>query len=1176
MNTTRPHLLDVLRERVLVFDGGMGSLIQASGLVAADFEGPDGPRPGLATLEGCNENLVLARPDVIEGIHAAYFEAGADIVETDTFGSSPIVLAEYDLADQTEALNEAAARLARRAAERFSTPDWPRFVSGSVGPTTKLPSLGHIGWAEMKAAYVRQIAALIRGGVDLVQIETCQDLLQARCAVVAAREAMRQTGTRVPLAVQFTFERTGTMLLGTEIGAAIATIEAYPEVDIIGINCATGPEEMLAHVRTLCETTRRNVSVLPNAGIPENVGGTACYHLKPEELAQHHARFVREWGVNLVGGCCGTTPAHIAAVARTLSGVKPAPRVPVRPAQVASLYQAMNLRQEPAPFLIHERTNANGSKAFRDNLLSEDWDACAAMGREASGEGAHAVDLCVAYVGRDEVRDIVCVLDKMATTVTLPFMIDSTEAPVIRAALERLAGRAIINSINLEDGGARLRAVLPIAVEHGAALVALTIDEEGMAKTAERKVAIARRIHDIVVGEYGLPPESLLFDALTFTLGSGDEEFRRAGSETIEAIRRIKTSLPGVHTVLGVSNISFGLQPSARHALNSVFLAHAVDAGLDAAIVHAAKIRPLFQIDPEVRKICEDIVHDRRAEGYDPLHALMDRYAGSSAKKTVVREALPLEEELVRRILDGDKKELGGLLDRAMTRYAPLEIINQFLLEGMRQVGELFGAGQMQLPFVLQSAETMKAAVRHLEPHMPRSDGGGKGRMVLATVRGDVHDIGKNLVDILLTNNGYEVTNLGIKVPISEVIHAAEAQSANAIGLSGLLVKSTVIMREDLEELNARGLWKYPVILGGAALTRRYVERDLRALYKGQVYYAGDAFDGLHLMDELCGHAIDNKLTGRYAAQRQVETVIAPGVGDPLGAFDGRAELEAAGGIEVEIDSGIARLPVASLPRPTWRGRRLRADVPLSDVWRLLNETSLLRAQWQFKRRGLEDADWQRSIEDKARPALARLKARCEHEGILEPKMVLGLFPAGREGDALRVFDPEGRSEVARFVFPRRSKAPQVCLADYVAPLLEGRPVDWIGLQAVTVGPRATAVCKALYDAGEYAEYFYLHGLSVEAAEALAELAHVELRAALGIGGEDDPDPSRLVRMHYRGARYSFGYPACPDLAEQAKIVTLLGTQEIGLTLGETHQWEPEQSTTALVLHHPAARYFRV
>jgi len=1139
-----------LRERVLIFDGAMGTSIQDRNLTPDDFEGKD----------GCNEFLVLTRPQVIREIHAGFLAVGCDAIETNTFGASRLVLGEYDLADRAYEINRAAARLAREVAEDFSTSDRPRFVVGSIGPGTRLPSLGQIGFDDLVAMLTEQARGLIDGGADVLLIETCQDLLQAKAAVIGCQDAMRSGGNRLPLMVQVTMESAGTMLLGTEIGAALTALEAY-DLDVIGLNCATGPQEMVEHIRYLGRHCRKAISCLPNAGLPVMVVGRAKYLLSPDELAGFHKTFVEEHGVSIVGGCCGTTPAHLQRVVEVIGERAPRPRTPEHSPAASSLYVSVPLRQDQSFLIVGERTNANGSRQFRDLLLAGDYDGMVGMAREQAKEGAHVLDVCVDYVGRDGVTDVGEIVRRFVTQTTLPLVIDSTEAPVIEAALKRIGGRAVINSANLEDGEqGRPAKVFPMARRYGAAVVCLLIDEEGQARTVEWKLRVAHRLHDLAVKRYGLESGDLIFDALTFPLGSGQEDLRKDGIATLEAIRRIKAELPGVFTILGVSNVSFGLKPAARQVLNSVFLHEAVAAGLDGAIVNISRILPLNRIEPRQLEVARQLIYDERRDGFDPLTEFMTLFEAAGTSRTVsVREApRTLEERLKARIVDGERPGLEALLDEALQKYDALTIINEILLHGMKTVGDLFGSGQMQLPFVLQSAEVMKAAVGYLERFMQRAEGQSKGRIVLATVKGDVHDIGKNLVDIILSNNGYSTVNLGIKQPIGNIIEAALKHQADAIGLSGLLVKSTLVMKENLDELNTRDLWRFPVILGGAALTRGYVEEDLRNIYKGEVFYAGDAFDGLHLMDEIVSRERDEARAEAAVPRPQVlrrPSRIAPAEPPP--------------GTRSDVQTDVP------IPVPPFLGTRVVTEIPLAEVFTFVNEVALFRTQWQFHRGKGPREKFDELLATHVRPIYERWKTRCEREQILQPRVVYGYFRCQSEGNDLIVYGENGRTPAARFTFPRQPGGRHLCIADFFAGTGSGR-MDVLGCMLVTVGRRASEVTRDLFAQHNYTDYLYLHGLSVEAAEALAELWHKRMREELGFAGEDSPDLTRIFRQGYRGSRYSFGYPACPNLEDQAKLFTLLEPERIGVELSEEFQLDPEQSTSAIILHHPEAKYFNI
>ena len=1145
--------LDAVRERVVVYDGATGTNLQMRMLTADDFGGPE--------LEGCNELLCVTRPDVIADLHDSFFRVGVDVVETNSFGSFSVPLAEYGIGGRAHEISLASARIAREVADGYG-----RWVAGSIGPGTKMPTLGHITFAALRDAYEVQARALLEGGVDLFLIETQYDLLGAKAAIVACRRAMAAGGRQVPVQVQVTIELTGRMLPGTEIGAALTALEAM-KPDVLGLNCATGPGEMGEHLRYLSQHCPVPISCLPNAGLPSVVDGKMHYDLTPEQLAAHHSRFVSDLGVSVVGGCCGTTPEHLAAVVEAVGSLTPAPRSPAFEPGCTSIYTHVPFHQETSVLLVGERTNANGSKKFREAMLDSDWDTCVQMGKEQVKEGSHLVDLCVDYTGEDGVEDMSALAPRFATEVSLPLMLDSTEPPVIEAGLQWFGGKAVLNSVNLEDGaaeGTRLDRFLRLAREYGAAVVATCIDEEGQARTAEWKVRAARAIHDLAVERYGLSPGDLLFDPLVLPISTGMEESRRDGVETIEGVRRIKAELPGVFTIVGLSNVSFGLNPAARHVLNSVFLHELMEAGLDAAIAHSGRIMPLSRIDERAREVCLDLIYDRRRDGYDPLQELIALFEGvaAGAVEKEDRSGWPVEQRLEARIVDGDKDGLEADLDLALsTGRSALAIINDVLLAGMRTVGDLFGRGEMQLPFVLQSAETMKRAVAHLEPHMEKADQGGKGRIVLATVKGDVHDIGKNLVDIILTNNGYEVHNLGIKVPIGDMVARAQEVGADAIGMSGLLVKSTLIMRENLEELNSRGLSSsVPVILGGAALTRTYVERDLRGVYEGRVFYGKDAFEGLHTMDRL----MELKRSGQLEAEAAW--------GRELGGRDlpARAPRVVPTSLPARSPDVVADNPVFV---PPFVGSRVVKGIAIDEIAAYLNETALFRNQWQFrpeKGGGESDADFKVRL----RPLLREKLTEAKASGVLVPAVAYGYFAANADGNDLVVWKDDSRTaEWLRFSFPRQSEAPYLCIADFFRPASSGE-VDYAAFHVVTMGPVVSEATARLFAADEYQEYLLLHGLGVEMAEALAELWHRRVREEWGFADEDGPSLAGLFKQQYRGGRYSFGYPACPELEDNAKVLELLEAERIGVHATENYLLDPEQSTLALICHHPQAKYF--
>jgi 5-methyltetrahydrofolate--homocysteine methyltransferase len=1159
------NFLEAARERVVIFDGGMGTGIQLRNLGPDDFGGAD--------LEGCNEMLAVTRPDVIGELHAAYLEVGCEVIETDTFGAFAIPLGEYGIADRTYELNLAAARVAKEVASSYSTPDRPRWVAGSIGPGTKFPSLGQIRYAELRDNYEQQSHALLEGGVDLIIIETMFDLLTVKAAMNGARRAMRSLGLDVPLQVQVTMELTGRMLPGTEISAALAAIDPL-RPDVIGINCATGPVEMGEHLRHLSAHARMPISCIPNAGLPSVVDGHMHYDLTPDQLAEHHARFITELGVNIVGGCCGTTPDHLAAVVDRCRDLEPAKRTAVHEAGATSIYSLVPFEQDTSFMIIGERTNANGSKKFRDAMLIDDLDTCVQMAKDQVKEGAHVLDLCVDYVGRDGAADMDELAKRLATQSSVPIVLDSTEPQVLEAGLAWLGGRAILNSANLEDSdneGSRLDRVMKLAKEYGAAVICLLIDEEGQARDIEWKLRIAHRIHDLAVNRYGLESSDLIFDALTFPLSTGDDDLRGDAIATIEAIRRIKSELPGVFTTLGVSNVSFGLKPAARHVLNSVFLHECVQAGLDSAIVHAARIMPLNKIPAEQREVALDLIYDRRREGYDPLTTLLDVFADVRAAEVEQedRSDWTVEQLLSQRIIDGNREDLEADLDAAMeSGLAPLFIINDVLLAGMKIVGELFATGEMQLPFVLQSAETMKTAVAHLEQFMEKTDDGGKGRIVLATVKGDVHDIGKNLVDIILTNNGYEVLNLGIKISVAEMIEKAVEVKADAIGMSGLLVKSTLIMRENLEELNLRGLSDIPVLLGGAALTRSYVERDLRDVYEGRLFYGKDAFEGLRVMDRLGdikrGDQPDDADWGRVPSESIVPS--------RSGAKARNESSEPLPPRSPDVD------PANEVFKPPFLGSKVIKGIPLDDIASYINETALFRNQWQFRPEKNADGtvETDEEFKDRIRPLLRSQLADAKAADMLIPQLVYGYFAVNADGDDLVVWSDEIRSsELARFHYPRQHSAPFMCIADFFRPIDSGE-IDYAAFHIVTMGQRVSDVAADLFAENKYQEYLMVHGLGVEMAEALAEYWHHRIRTEWGFVDQDGPSLAGLFRQQYRGGRYSWGYPACPDLEDNMTVAGLLDSGRLGIEVSEDtgFQYQPEQTTSALICHHPQAKYF--
>ena len=1161
-NRNRPAglLRQALASRTVIADGAMGTMLQAADPTLEDFQGH----------EGCNEILNISRPDIVRGVHDQYLAAGVDAIETNTFGANWANLAEYGIEDRIYELAFAGAKIAREAADAASSSTKPRFVLGSLGPGTKLPSLGHTTYQKLKHAYYTAAKGLLAAKSDALLVETTQDLLQAKAAVNGCRQAIEEVDFDVVLIAQVTVETTGTMLLGSEIGAALNALEPL-EVDLIGLNCATGPAEMSEHLRYLSKFANCAISVMPNAGLPILGAKGAQYPLGPDELADALETFVGDYGISLIGGCCGTTPEHLAAVVAKMSGKPAKDRAAYLDPGASSLYQYVPFRQDNTYLAIGERTNANGSRAFRDALVAQDWEKCVEIARDQIRDGAHMLDLSVDYVGRDGAKDMYEIASRFATASTLPIVLDSTEPNVLKAGLEALGGRSVINSVNYEDGDgptSRFAKIMPLVREHGAAVVALTIDEEGQARTAEWKLRVARRLIKDLTVNWQVKTGDILIDCLTFPIATGQEETRRDGIETIEAIRTLKTEFPEVQTTLGVSNVSFGLNPAARVVLNSVFLHECVSAGLDSAIVHPSKITPLARIDQRHKEVALDLIYDRRKyDGesciYDPLTEFLQLFEGvelAASRNIRASElaALPLTERLQRRIIDGEKVGLSDDLDQAMNEeIKPLTIINDYLLEGMKVVGELFGKGEMQLPFVLQSAEVMKTAVAYLEPFMEKTDDEGRGTMLLATVKGDVHDIGKNLVDIILSNNGYTVVNIGIKQTINQIIDAAQAANADAIGMSGLLVKSTVIMKENLEELTNRGLAeKWPVVLGGAALTRAFVEQDLAQMFPGEVRYARDAFEGLRLMDAI------------MAVKRGV-----PGAQLPA-LRERKVPLRAKVDVEKVLDTKRSDVAVdIDIPKAPFYGSRIIKGVALADYVGMLDERALFVGQWGLK--GVR-GEYEAMVESEGRPRLRSLLNEVQAKGWLNAAVVYGYFPCVSEGNDLIILHHEGPEkgrERTRFTFPRQSRDRRLCLSDFFAAKDSGK-TDVVAFHVVTMGSEISKAANVLFAENNYREYLELHGLSVQLTEALAEHWHARVREEFSVRGDDAPDLQGILDQGYRGSRYSFGYPACPDIEQQVQLCELLDPARIGVELSEEFQLHPEQSTSAIIVHHPEAKYF--
>ena len=1129
-----------LKKCVVLFDGAMGTQIQALQPTEAEWDGKT----------GCSEVLNLTVPEKIQGIHESYLRAGADVIETNTFGANAIVLAEYDMENRVEEVNRIAAGIARRAADTFQR-NKPRFVAGSIGPGTRIITLGQTDYGTMYQSYARQAEGLIKGGVDLFVIETCQDLLQIKIALLAVRDQMQAMHYDVPIAVSITVETTGTLLIGSETSAVLAALEPF-DVDILGMNCATGPEHMRPYIRQICQQFPGPVMVQPNAGLPENVNGEMVYTLPVDTFVDQLTGFIRDEGVQVVGGCCGTTPEFINALHKAIQDISPGKREPHYEPSVASIFSAQTMHQDPAPFFVGERTNTNGSKLFRERLLADDWDGIVAVAQQQQRTGAHGLDLCVAYTGRDEIADMTEAVQRIARQVNLPLFIDSTDATVIERALQLYGGRAVINSINLEDGEKRADTICKLAKRYGAAVIALTIDEQGMALDAEKKLAIARRLYDIAVRKNGLRPRDLIFDTLTFTLGSGDVSLRGSAIQTIDGIRRIKAEFPNVHTLLGVSNVSFGLAPHSRHILSSVFLGEAVKAGLDMAIVNVKKILPLYQISEADREQCLNLIYNRNDDALIDFIHHFEKQAGIHRSDKPEDASMSTEDKIKQRIIDGNASGMDKLLMQALETRSALEIINDLLIPAMKVVGDLFGTGEMQLPFVLQAAEVMKTSVDILQPYMEKTDEQAQTSIILATVRGDVHDIGKNLVDIILSNNGYKVYNLGIKCEIDTMLRKAEAVQADAIGMSGLLVKSTVVMKDNLAEMKRRGI-HIPVLLGGAALTKSYVTDVCAPLLDAPVVYCTDAFDGLRVMQHIkAGTMTKVKSNGTPATTPKPK----------------RTPVQVAGQSEpVRRD-----IPV---PTPPFRGDRIVTDINLDTVYQYLTEPVLFRGRWGFRRGKLSREEYELMIQEQVRPEFEALKQRCKQERLFIPKIVYGYYACNSQNEDVIIYHPDTGNEWLRFHFPRQQQPPYRCIADFFLPAVEGR-TDLIALQVVTVGQQASDEAQRLFKANRYKDYLLFHGLSVETAEALAEYWHRKIREELHITEEDGAGMADFVVQKYRGARYSFGYPACPDLSENRKIFKILRPERIGVTLSEEDQMIPEQTTSAFVVHHPQAKYFTI
>ncbi len=1224
------EFLDLLKDKVIVFDGAMGTYLQSLNLSIEDWGGPN--------FENCSENLLYTRPDAIETVHTAFLDVGCDVIETNSFGGSEVVLTEFGIVEKTYDVNLKAAALAKRIASDYSTPDKPRFVAGSIGPGTKLPTLGHITYRELTDAYREQVRGLYDGGVDMMIVETCQDLLQTKAALAAIFEFFEKQKVRIPVIAQVTIEIFGTMLNGTEIGAALTALEPFP-IDVIGMNCGTGPKHMADSFRYLCENSPLPVSVLPNAGLPEVKDGQQHYDETPESFAAQVEHFAKDFGANIVGGCCGTSPEHLRQVIERVGGMSPKERNAKLIPSASSIYFQQPYTQDASFLIVGERVNASGSKKMRDLLDAEDWDGLVNLAKSQEKEGAHILDVNVDFVGRDGVADMHELASRLATSVKIPLMFDSTEWEKMEAGLEHAGGKSLLNSTNYEDGEPRFLKVLDIARRYGAGIVVGLIDEDGMARLATDKVRIAHRAYKQAV-ENGIPGHDIFFDPLALPISTGIEEDRKNADETVKAIRQIREELPEANMILGISNVSFGLNPAARVVLNSVFLHDCVEAGMNSAIVNASKILPLMRFNEHEIEVARDLIYDRRKfDGdvctYDPLGEFTTMFMGKSAQSIKPDISnLPIEEKLKHHIIDGERIGLEDSLKVALEKYPPLEIINDILLDGMKTVGDLFGSGQMQLPFVLQSAESMKAAVRFLEPFMDKVEGSNKGVLVLATVKGDVHDIGKNLVDIILTNNGYKVVNLGIKQPIDDILRSWEETGGDAIGMSGLLVKSTLVMRDNLELMNERGI-NVPVILGGAALNRRYVDADLVPLYKGKLYYARDAFDGLHAMDELTsaeGGVRSAELStaaganGANGSPPYARSEVAPASGDGVVLSDAAIETvtdaEDLVGEDAKLGKAAARVSTRSagdtthitrseiapdVVRPTapFYGSKVVEIKDLTKVFDFINETALFKGQWQYKQGRTSKEEYDAILHETVYPKFAEDKAKAIRQKLLEAKLVYGYFPCRSSGNDLVIYQDDEQTERMRFTFPRQPidqrGGKNLCLADYFASVIGSEPgavatgflnldteknpvatapgsdkIDMVAFQLVTMGRKASEHSTKLFASDNYTDYLLFHGLSVESAEALAEMWHKRIREELGIAGGDAPELAKLFHQGYQGSRYSFGYPACPNIEDQTKLFELLDPSRIGVELTDEFMLDPEQSTSAIIVPHPDAKYFNI
>ncbi len=1172
---------------LIIFDGGTGTSFQNLNLTADDFGGKE--------LEGCNENLVLSSPEVVEKVHNSFLEAGCHVIETNTFGASSIVLDEYDIADKAYEINKNAAFIAKKAAAKYSSVDKPRFVAGSIGPTTKLPTLGHIDFDELKQSYKEQIYGLIDGGVDLLLIETCQDVLQIKSALLASKEILESNNIDIPLMVSITMETTGTMLVGSDIASALTILEPF-NIDILGLNCATGPEEMKEHIKYLSENSPFAISCIPNAGLPENIGGVAHYRLKPIELKMQLMNFIYDFNVQLIGGCCGTTPEHIKYLSSIIDEIIDNERTNNNGKKnssgfipsASSIYNSVSYKQDNSILIVGERLNASGSKKVRELLNNDDWDGLVAIAKQQQKENAHILDVNVDYVGRDGVKDMKEITSRLVTNINLPLMIDSTDADKMESGLKSAGGKCIINSTNYEDGNERFDQVLNLALGYGSGLVIGTIDEDGMARNSEKKYKIVKRAINRT-RECGLSDYELFFDPLALPISTGIEEDRLNAKETISAILKIRENFPDIHIILGISNISFGLSPLSRINLNSIFLDECIKAGLDSAIIAPNKILPLSKISEETKKLCLDLIYDRRKFEddiciYDPLVELTKAFQDLSIqdfkKASSENKNLTLEESLKNHIIDGEKIGLEDQLNKALKKYKPLEIINTFLLDGMKVVGDLFGSGQMQLPFVLQSAETMKFAVSILEPYMETVDENiSNGKLLIATVKGDVHDIGKNLVDIILTNNGYDVINLGIKQDVSAIIDAQKKYNADCIAMSGLLVKSTAFMKDNLEAFNNENI-SVPVILGGAALTPKFVNEDCSKIYKGKILYGKDAFTDLKFMNEY----MDNKKKGNWSNTEGF--INNEGININLASSKSNSQAVKK---SISIDAETSKLNLKEnfirskfineedpIQAPFLGTKVLNdVDIDLNKLIFYLDTKALFSGQWQIKKGKNQSVDeYNNYLDSYAKPLLDKWLEIIIEKKLISPKAVYGYFRCGRKDNSIFLFDPKSINKISQFNFPRQKSGNNLCIADFYCDLKNDKPIDIFPMQAVTMGDIASEYSQKLFKEDKYSDYLLFHGLTVQLAEALAEYVHALIRIECGFRSEE-PDKNReILAQKYRGARYSFGYPACPKVSDSNIQLSLLDAKRINLTMDESEQLHPEQSTTAIISLHSKAKYF--